>query len=397
MSEVQHPTAATASHREPTAGEFAVVHVMRTYGTHGGERQLAQYFSATPIGEVLEHFVFLYRDDACSTLFRDKGANLIQHNLLSWSIAPRQNPWLEILLTITFLPFTQIRLLFLLLRLEPRVCVVHGVQAAIAAWLAGMVLRRRIAFMYVHRTTKRTGQAKLLHFLYVPYRVIAGVSKSATDSLRDLSSTAEFIALENGVNVINLEKQSCAGKQKHKAHRDVIIAVGRLLPSKRQALLIESTADLVHTNHDVELWIVGDGPDRNSLEAEAGRLGVSRHVVFWGQRHDVPELLGAATVFANASAWEGLSNAVLEAMATGLPSVVVDAPGVSECHVNGRTGYIVAPDAGAIASAIARLLDHTDLRAELGAAAKERAFRVYSVEANRRRFLSVYRRLAKVC
>ena len=90
-----------------------------------------------------------------------------------------------------------------------------------------------------------------------------------------------------------------------------------------------------------------------------------------------------------------MSNAVLEAMALGLPSVVCDAPGVTECHVAGETGLVVPGDAGAIAAAIETLLSDPERRASDGqAAAAKRIREHYSMEANRRRFLALYAELA---
>ena len=115
---------------------------------------------------------------------------------------------------------------------------------------------------------------------------------------------------------------------------------------------------------------------------------------FLGHRNDVPDLLRAATIFCHASSWEGMSNAVLEAMALGLASVVCDAPGVTECHVAGETGLVVDGDAGSIAAAIETLLNDPERRATMGAAAAKRIREHYSMEANRRRFLALYAELA---
>jgi len=179
----------------------------------------------------------------------------------------------------------------------------------------------------------------------------------------------------------------------------IIISVGRLLPHKRQAILIEAIAHLGPSFDSATLWIVGSGASRNALEQERQRLGVRERVVFWGHRADVPALLAQATIFANASSWEGMSNAVLEAMALGLPSVVADAPGVSECHVNGETGLIVSGASDQelteqFSKALQTLLADPALQRRLGDSARARARERYSMEANRQRFLDAYRRIA---
>jgi glycosyltransferase involved in cell wall biosynthesis len=387
------------AHRKDAAGAqgkpIVVFHVMRTYEQHGGERQLAQYFAADPAGDVDEHFAFLYADPKCASLFRSKGSRVTPHNLISWPLEPRQDPRLEVFIALAVLPFAAVRLIWLLSRTSARVCVVHGVQAALVAWLAGMVMGRRVRFMYVHRTTKRTGTSAWLRSLYAPYRIMAGISEAARDSLRPLTRSAEYIALPNGVDLDAIDKQAAGtGTQPiQRPHVPMIISVGRLLPSKRQDLLIEAIARIRRRKIETRLWIVGDGPTRAELEKTAQSAGVAEAVTFWGHRSDVPQLLAVSSVFANASTWEGLSNAVLEAMAVELPSVVVDAPGVTECHVNGETGLVVAANADALADALSTLLSDATLRGRLGKAARDRVRREYSAEANRKRFLAVYHRL----
>ena len=136
--------------------------------------------------------------------------------------------------------------------------------------------------------------------------------------------------------------------------------------------------------------MVPTGP-RSTLSR--AKLGIADRVRFLGHRDDVPKLLRAATVFCHASSWEGMSNAVLEAMALGVPSVVCDAPGVSECHVAGETGLVVAGEAEAIAAAIESLLGDAERRTSLGEAARQRVRDHYSMESNRQRFLALYAQL----
>jgi glycosyltransferase involved in cell wall biosynthesis len=376
------------------ASEITVIHVMRTYGAHGGENQLARYFSTSPAGEVSEHFAFLYRDPACRELFERSGVRATLHELLPAAIAARQNPWVELLILLPFLPFLQLRLFRLLRRLKARICVVHGFQAAVVAWPTGMLLRRRMGFLYVHRITKSISWGPPFRWLYAPYHLLGGVSRAVTRSLGEVAPQQRLVPLENGVDWRGLEQALPKAPPIPVAHGGALIAVGRLLPHKRQSLLIAAFAKLAAARPGLELWIVGDGTERVALESEAARLGVADRILFWGHRSDVPALLTSATLFVNASAQEGMSNAVLEAMALGLASVVTDAPGVTECHIDGETGLVVAANASAIAEAIATLLDDPERRKRMGEAARERVRKHYSIEANRRRFLDVYARLA---
>ena len=374
---------------------LVVLHLMRTYGAHGGENQLARYFSTEPQGGIEEHFAFIYRDPDCTALFQRAGARLTRHELIPFAVAPRQSAWAEVLMLLPLLPFLQLRFAALLHRTRPSVCVVHGIQAALVAWPTAMLSRRRIGFLYVHRITKSMGRNKLLRWLYAPYRKLGGVSQAVTRSLAPIAGESRLVALENGIDW----KTFVAAAQRKAdvpavSRGPILVSVGRLLRHKRQDMLIEAATRLAPQHPGLELWIVGDGPARGDLEAAAARSGIGERIRFWGYRSDVAPLLAAATLFVNASSWEGMSNAVLEAMALGLASVVCDAPGVTECHVAGETGLVVPGDAGAIAAAVETLLSDPERRATMGAAAAKRIREHYSMEANRRRFLALYAELA---
>ncbi|MBZ8134257.1 glycosyltransferase [Afifella sp. IM 167] len=367
---------------------------MRTYGAHGGENQLASYFASGPDGDVSESFAFVYRDGTCRALFAARGVELRMFDL--WpSERKTGGAWQEVLALLPILPLLQWRLARLAHRLRAEVCVVHGIQAALVAWPLAVLRGRSIRFLYVHRIAKASGRSGLARLLYRPFALLAGNSRAVARSLEGLAPPERVVALENGVDMARLEERATAAADVPPPKGRVLIAVGRLLPHKRQALLIEALARLSPAHPDLVLWVVGDGTERAALEDLAKSLGVDGRVTFFGHRNDVPVLLKNADVFVNASAWEGMSNAVLEAMAMGLPSVVAEAPGVSECHENGVTGFVTPGDCETIAKAVGRLIEDAGLREEMAANARRRVESQYSIEVARGRYLDVYRRLAR--
>lgn len=137
----------------------------------------------------------------------------------------------------------------------------------------------------------------------------------------------------------------------------VIICVSRLVPGKGQHHLLEAFASLRATWPDLALVLVGDGELRPRFEAMAGDLGVADAVRFLGDRHDVPDLLGAADVFAFASETEGFGLCVLEAMAASLPVVAMRCAALEEFMAEGSTGDLVPQgDVPALAAALDALL-----------------------------------------
>ena len=120
-----------------------------------------------------------------------------------------------------------------------------------------------------------------------------------------------------------------------------ICVMARMTQQKGQAVFLQAVKRVVETGSDVRCLLIGDGPDRDYLEALTSSLGLSEKVLFLGYRQDTPELLSASDIFALSSYWEGLPNAVLEAMAMGLPVAATDIPGTAEAMVDGTTGFLV--------------------------------------------------------
>lgn len=161
--------------------------------------------------------------------------------------------------------------------------------------------------------------------------------------------------------------------------------IANFRPQKRHFLLLE-VADLVRRRiPSVRFLFVGQGPLEDAVKKRASQMGLESTVVFAGFRSDVPRVLAALDVFALSSGWEGLSIALLEAMARGLPTVATHAGGVSEVIEDGKSGLLVPlDDPGMIADQIIRVIENRPLAEKLGAAARLRARRFDIKEAVRR-------------
>ena len=168
-------------------------------------------------------------------------------------------------------------------------------------------------------------------------------------------------------------------------------SVGRLHPQKGQADMLAALAQVRERVPAVRLLLVGSGELRPDLEAQARSLGLAEVVTFSGLRADVPEILAALDVFVLPSLWEGMPNAVLEAMAAGLPVVATAVGGTPEAVVDRVTGLLVPPhDPDALARAIERLLGDPSLRREMGRAGRERVGRHFSIDQTVRRTQALY-------
>ena len=148
---------------------------------------------------------------------------------------------------------------------------------------------------------------------------------------------ARIRVIHNGVDVERFRPAAGAAADRC----GPIVTVGRLVVQKNHSLFLRAAAELVRRQADVRFTIVGDGPLRDTLEAEARQLGIGAQVTFAGERSDVDAILRAASLFWLTSRWEGMPNVVLEAMASGVPVIATDVGGTRELVRSGTDGVIV--------------------------------------------------------
>jgi glycosyltransferase involved in cell wall biosynthesis len=153
-----------------------------------------------------------------------------------------------------------------------------------------------------------------------------------------------------------------------------ILSVGRLVPDKGQALLIEALSQLRTNGVDARLTLVGGGPDRGRLEQLSHLIGVADHVSFTGPRGqgDLPALFAEHDIFCLPSFAEGIPVVFMEAMAIGVTVVATRVAGIPELIDEGKTGFLVPPGRpDRIADAIADIASsRTDVR-QLSTQARE--------------------------
>jgi glycosyltransferase involved in cell wall biosynthesis len=165
--------------------------------------------------------------------------------------------------------------------------------------------------------------------------------------------------------------------------------VGRLSPEKRVGLLTGAWATVRAAIPQACLMIVGGGPDEVALKQQAGE-----GVLFMGSQPDVLPYLQAADLFVLPSAAEGLSLALLEALACGLPAIATAVGGNPEVIAQGENGWLVPPDdPAALAAAIRTLLADDKLRRSLGEHGRAQVVQRYSLATMADRLVALYRQV----
>lgn len=154
----------------------------------------------------------------------------------------------------------------------------------------------------------------------------------------------------------------------------VIGSVGRLAAVKNHQLLVSAFAELQHNGFSqLRLMLVGDGPEKQSLQRLAQELGVLEQVWFSGDRSDIPNLLQSMDVFVLPSLGEGVSNTVLEAMAASKPVIASRVGGCPELVDDGVTGLLFqSQDKSDLVSALTRLIQEPELRKKMGIAGRQK-------------------------
>jgi len=174
-------------------------------------------------------------------------------------------------------------------------------------------------------------------------------------------------------NAIDLERFRVRSRQRESAH---VITVGRLVKQKNPLLFVAAAAALREHLPAAHFTMIGDGPMRGEVEAAVRAAGLADVCRLAGERADVHELLSQADLFWLTSEWEGLPNALIEALASGLPAVVTDVGGTRDLVDDGVEGFVVMPqNADAIVQHSLAILGDAERRTRMSAAARRRAER----------------------
>ena len=175
--------------------------------------------------------------------------------------------------------------------------------------------------------------------------------------------------LKNSVIIPNPISVKCfaQGNTKHK-----IVSVGRLAQQKNHKMLINAFAEISKKYPEYQLWIYGEGPLRNELEAKIAQSHLEDRVFLPGNILDIHQKISDAEMFVLSSDYEGLSNALLEAMMMGIPCISTTCAGSDEYIKDGYNGLLVpVGDSSKMEVAIERLINDEAFRNNIGKAGKQ--------------------------
>ncbi|HKB09015.1 MAG TPA: glycosyltransferase [Vicinamibacterales bacterium] len=202
------------------------------------------------------------------------------------------------------------------------------------------------------------------------HRIVANCDAAAERLRRERIPSKKIAVIPNGVDFDGGSARGPIGSVRR------VVTVANLRREKGHDVLIDAAALVVRRFADARFDLIGGGSELASLQERVARLGISHAVSFLGHCEDIPSRLTESDLFVLPSRSEAFPNAVLEAMAAGLPIVASRIGGLVELIDDGRTGVLVPPgDAAALANAIGALMADAARAAELAAAGREAARR----------------------
>jgi glycosyltransferase involved in cell wall biosynthesis len=276
-----------------------------------------------------------------------------------------------------------------------------------AAWLYGVLSTRGVkGLKHIHTEhsnveAKRRALAEkfLSHFTDRIVCVSEDVKKSMIENQG--ISPERLIVIYNGVDTEKFYPDPAIKRTGRKAlgikeNVPVIGIVARLTPVKDHVTLLKAFKIILKKYPEALLLIVGDGELREGLIRQSVEMKIKKNVLFLGERYDIPELLNVMDIFVLSSISEGHNISLIEAMSTGLPTVVTNVGGNKEVVLDGVNGYLVSTgNPQGFADKIINLLENQSLRNKMGRKSRERVIERFSLDRMLKDYKALYLKLGQ--
>lgn len=220
---------------------------------------------------------------------------------------------------------------------------------------------------------------------------VVGICDATCDNLRQapFARKSRILRIYNGAVPIDPPPVS----QRPPKTGFTLVYVGRFAPVKDHSTLLKALELARQSAPDLHLWMVGDGPERQSMENLVGTLGIAENVTFWGQQMNVAPFFSGADAFIMSSVSEGLPISLLQAMSVGLPAIVTDVGGMAEVVRFAKAG-ITTPvgDPAAMARAILDVVKDPCARTRFSQSAATCFRQSFTLEAMANAYMNLYTR-----
>jgi len=357
-----------------------ILHIIPTLDRGGVEKQLVLLAEGLPREEFDVHVCALERGGPFEKVLRDNGIPVTVIGK-RWAVDP----------------FAAAKLRKLIKRVRPDLVHTWLFEAGFHGRVLAKLLGVRSIVASMIRSEHRSRWRWILEKQLARFtkRLVTNCAHAKTDFVTHGISADNIAVISSGVPASHASQSS-----REELYRELqlpndarlIGVVGRLVPDKGVKELIWAV-ELVRVLHpNVHLLVIGDGPQRSVLEEFAVGASDLEHVRFLGERDDVWRILPHLEMLWHGSERESQSNAVMEAMACGVPVVASDIPGNRELITRGETGYLVKIGARADwgRTTIALLTDASHAQ-RIGTEGKQRMLEEFNVEQMIRQYVELYR------
>jgi glycosyltransferase involved in cell wall biosynthesis len=263
---------------------------------------------------------------------------------------------------------------------------VFGILAAKIANIPVVITSRRDMG---HYRTKRIGLLEEIMDKFA--NAIVCVSKSSKNKLivKQGFNPDKVKVIHNGVNISIFKRSEINKRINNFLIVGMVSAFDRVV--KGDCYFIYAAEEVLKNRKDVKFVLIGNGPIRKSLEEHVIRKGIAEYFEFKGKSNNVQEELGNFDIFVIPSLSEGISNAVLEAMAMEIPVVATSVDGNLEIIEDGVSGFLVSPkDSSAIANKILEILNSPTKMKEVGCRAREIIIEQFSINKMTKNYVELY-------
>ena len=293
------------------------------------------------------------------------------------------------------------RLYKLLRDFKPDVLHIHSYRAAIWGRPLGRMAGVPVIIYSVHnkwggkihsmldRWTSRYGDA-VIPFSRAVKKTLIEESRINPDKVKN----PVYIGID--IDRFRVDDKAKIGKAREELGlnevNEVIGFVGALSEQKGLIYLVDAVDNLHHEFPNLRCLLIGEGEQEGHLKTKVNKLGLQEHVLFLGQRYDIPELLYVMDVFVLPSLWEGLPQVVLEAMAARCPVLATAVDGTPEIITHGVDGWLIPPqDSSVLRDSLVKLLENEELRKNLANRGYETVCERFSVKRMVSEFDNLYK------
>lgn len=248
-------------------------------------------------------------------------------------------------------------------------------------------------------------RAKLIQFKYLPLLFLDALTSPLVTHYHFNSQTVadmyhkffflpkrKITVIPNGLETdkynINIDIEKKKSELRVPQNKVIIGCVAKLRKQKGYKYLISAFTEVLKNNEDVFLLLVGDGNERKNIEKQIENLGISKNTLLLGNRDDIPELLQIIDIFVLPTLFEGMSNALMEAMAAGKPIIATDIPENKELIKDGISGILVpTKNPEAMCVALNDLINKKEKGNILSITAKNKVISLYNIRIISKKYI----------